>query len=369
MSLAESSRTFGVLGIPLDSVDLRCVLHNIDLAAKFRHRLLISTVNANFLVASQHSQGFRRSLLASDVCTVDGVGVVAVCRLLGITHLPRTSGADILRFLCERSQTELDRPLRVFFFGGDTGVAERAGERINALGSGSVMCVGSIDPGFGSIEELSRPEWIDAINDANPDILILALGAERGQAWLLHNADSLTVPVRTHFGAALNFLAGTVRRAPLGFQRFGLEWLWRILQEPYLLGRYLRDGCELARLTLGNVLPLAFLLKLDRLFLGDQLNELTTNIQLKDGEVVLSFAGAASARTLAKLRAAFDDALDADLLVNMELGELSAIDLDGIGAVLRFRRDLESRGLALHLHHVSSRVSRRFRLAAVGWAT
>lgn len=368
MYLQDSSTTFGVLGIPLDSINLRSVLENIDLAARARRRLLISTVNANFLVASQHSQKFRRSLIASDLCTVDGVGVVAVCRLLGLPAIPRASGADILHDLCERSNTALERPLRVFFFGGDNGVAERAASKINDLGSGSVLCVGAIDPGFGSVEALSRSEWIEQINDANPDILILALGAERGQAWLLHNADCLTVPVRTHFGAALNFLAGTVQRAPAGFQRFGLEWFWRILQEPHLLRRYLGDGLDLARLTLCNVLPLALLLKLDRWFFQEQQSQLGVDVERSDNGVVISLAGIAGAATMPVLLTAFNSALDNRAPVTLDLGKLTTIDLVGIGAIMRLQRDLESQGLTLHLAHVPPRITRRFKLAAVAWS-
>lgn len=368
MYLHDSSRTFGVLGIPLDSIDLRSVLHNIDEAAIARRRLLLSTVNANFLVASQHSHTFRKSLLASDLCTVDGVAVVVLCRLLGLGKMPRTSGADILKHLCARSVTNLGRPLRVFFFGGDTGVAERAGAKINDLGSQSVLCVGTIDPGFGSVETMSRSEWIDQINEANPDILILALGAERGQAWLLHNADRLTVPVRTHFGAALNFLAGTVKRAPSSFQRCGMEWLWRILQEPYLARRYCRDGLDLVRLTLCNVLPLALMLRLDQCFRRKHLNRLVVDLQRSNGDLAICLRGTAGAGTMPVLRTAFNEALDAHGPVTLDLGALEVVDLHGIGAMMRLRRDLESRGLTLRLKHVPPRITRRFKLAAVQWA-
>lgn len=367
MYLQDSSRTFGVLGVPLDSINLRSVLHNIDLAAGARRRLLLSTVNANFLVASQRSRNFRRSLIASDLCTVDGIGVVAVCRLLGMPAMPRTSGADILHHLCERSENELGRPLRVFFFGGNKGVAERAAAKINDLSSGSVLCVGALDPGFGSVEALSRSEWIDQINDANPDILIVALGAERGQAWLLHNADRLTVPVRTHFGAALNFLAGTVKRAPAGFQQCGLEWFWRILQEPHLFSRYLRDGLGLARLTLCNVLPLAFLLKLDRWFFQEQLSQLSVDIQRSEGNLVICLAGTAGAGTMPALSAAFNGALDTSASVTLDLRRLISIDLVGIGTIMRLQRNLEGRKQTLHLVHVPPRIARRFKLAAVEW--
>jgi N-acetylglucosaminyldiphosphoundecaprenol N-acetyl-beta-D-mannosaminyltransferase len=292
---------------------------------------------------------------------------VIVCKLLGLKQVPRASGADILEHLCERSTTEFGRPLRVFFFGGATGVAEAARNRMNDLRSGAVLCVGAIDPGFGTVEELSRPEWIHAINDANPDILILALGAERGQAWLLHNAERLTVPVRTHFGAAVNFLAGKVQRAPANIQRFGLEWLWRIAQEPLLARRYLFDGVNLMRLTLGNILPLAALLASDRLLRGKQSNRLVVNVRASDNQLSIFLSGCAGASTMATLHAVFDKAVAAGTAVTLDLGGLVAIDLDGFGAMMRLRRDLENRGLSLRLEHARPRILRRMKFAGAGW--
>ena len=89
----------------------------------------------------------------------------------------------------------------------------------------------------------------------------MALGAQKGQAWLMANRGKLTVPVVSHLGATLNFLAGTVRRAPEGVRKLGLEWLWRIKEEPKLARRYLSDGGRLAWLLLTRVLPLSLWLR------------------------------------------------------------------------------------------------------------
>ena len=94
-------------------------------------------------------------------------------------------------------------------------------------------------------ENISDPALLDQINGSKADFLLVALGAQKGQAWLMANRHKLTVPIVSHLGATLNFLAGTVRRAPAGLQRLGLEWLWRIAQEPYLAARYLMDGTHL----------------------------------------------------------------------------------------------------------------------------
>ena len=106
------------------------------------------------------------------------------------------------------------------------------------------MCVAAIDPGVVTAENMSDPAIVERVNATGADFLIVALGAQKGQAWLMANREKLTVPVVSHLGATLNFLAGTVKRAPEAMRRLGLEWLWRIKEEPKLAPRYLSDGAR-----------------------------------------------------------------------------------------------------------------------------
>ena len=107
------------------------------------------------------------------------------------------------------------------------------------------------------MQQLSEDHYIDQINASNADFLVAALGAKKGQVWLLRNHFRLRVPIRAHLGATINFQAGAVRRAPRMLQQLGLEWLWRIKEEPALFGRYWYDGIALLRLLFTQVLPLA----------------------------------------------------------------------------------------------------------------
>src|SRR5207244_10946213 len=101
---------------------------------------------------------------------------------------------------------------------------------------------GVLDPGFGSVEEMSRDHIIDKVNAGAADFLAVSLGAKKGQLWLHRNHQRLTIPVRAHLGVTVNFQAGTVKRAPLRLRAWGLEWLWRIKEEPHLWRRYAHDG-------------------------------------------------------------------------------------------------------------------------------
>ena len=95
--------------------------------------------------------------------------------------------------------------------------------------------------------------------------MVVALGARKGQAWIQRNLAEIDPPVISHLGAVLNFAAGTVRRAPLGVQKLGLEWLWRIKEEPALWRRYFLDGVTLLQLLLTRVLPYALSLRVGAL--------------------------------------------------------------------------------------------------------
>ena len=180
--------------------------------------------------------------------------IVWIARLLGLPIENRVSGSDLFEEL--RTAERGARPLTVFWFGGAAGVAAVAAEKINGKSAG-LRCVGSIDPGFGTVEEMSRDALLNPVNASGADFLVVSLGAKKGQLWLQQNRDRLRSPVRAHLGTVVNFQAGTLRRAPRYLQAWGLEWLWRIKEEPYLWRRYWSDGCVLMALFMKRILPLA----------------------------------------------------------------------------------------------------------------
>lgn len=245
---------YAVMGLPFDAVSMRQAVDAVHQAVRTRVRLFISTPNLNFVMAARHDATLRRSVLISDLSLADGVPVVWVSRLLGVPITERVSGSGLFEAL----QRDPGAPgIKVFFFGGPDGVAELAGAKINQAGGG-MRCVGHLSPGFGSLQELSADATIAAINAAAPDFLVVALGAAKGQAWIERNLAKLDVPVVSHLGAVVNFVAGRVRRAPPWVQRLGAEWLWRIKEEPSLAGRYLRDAIGFVPVFVREVLPFTF---------------------------------------------------------------------------------------------------------------
>jgi N-acetylglucosaminyldiphosphoundecaprenol N-acetyl-beta-D-mannosaminyltransferase len=106
---------------------------------------------------------------------------------------------------------------------------------------------------------MSSAAQIAGINAADAHFVVVALGARKGQEWIEANLVKIRAPVIGHLGAVVNFIAGTVQRAPAAWQALGLEWLWRIKEEPGLWKRYFSDGLALLGLLFTRLLPHAVL--------------------------------------------------------------------------------------------------------------
>lgn len=340
-----TKQTLAVLGVPIDPLTMDDVIDEIDQAVIERRSVLLSTINSNFLVQSRANARFRFSLLASDICTVDGIGMLLLCKLVAAKRpISRVSGADIIQSILARKQNRLGRPLRVFFFGGKQGVAELARHKINALQSSAVCCVGALSPGFGSMEALSAPEFIDAINDTRPDFLIVSLGAERGQEWLLRNRGRLNVAVCAHLGAAVNFVAGAIQRAPLRWQALGLEWLWRIRQEPALAKRYRHDAKVLLQIAVLEALPQAAHHLFNAALQALRPNPFKATAKRSGRVLVLTFAGTGASSSFDLRANILARALEVGLPVTIDCRSLGSIDPAGEGQIMRFQRDMLNRG-------------------------
>lgn len=243
-----------LLGLPIDVIDLQGAMGRVRQAVQQGQRLFLSTPNLNFLVAAQSDEGFRESVLRSHLSVADGMSLVLLGRIMGANLPERVTGSDLFEQL---AKSEDSPPIKVFFFGGPPGAGQRAAERLNRDFKG-LQCVGFHEAGFGNVASMSTPDIIDRINDSGAEFVVVALGAKKGQAWILQNQHRLRAPVVSHLGAVINFMAGTVRRSPMWLRRIGLEWVWRIIEEPELWRRYWDDGLVFLSLMVRHVIPAAF---------------------------------------------------------------------------------------------------------------
>jgi N-acetylglucosaminyldiphosphoundecaprenol N-acetyl-beta-D-mannosaminyltransferase len=363
VAAAQSDLTrsvYCVLGMPIDAIDLATVVDRIDSAATNRAVFLISTPNLNFLVNTLSDPEFRESLLDSDLCSADGAPIVWIARLLGLPINERVAGSDLLDRL--QAPGLRTRPLTIFLFGGAKGVAAAAARTLNGK-PGGLNCVGTMDPGFCEVSEMSQDHIIDAVNSSGADFLSVSLGAKKGQLWLYRNHNRLTIPIRAHLGAAINFQARIIKRAPPIVRAWGLEWLWRIKEEHYLWRRYLNDGLVLLRLLLTRILPLAVITRWHQFRQNHQRQDLLIKKSRDDQSIVIILSGIASERHIPKAIVCFQEALASNQNITIDLSNTRLIDARFLGLLLMLRKELRRRGAKLIFTGVSGAIERIFRLS------
>jgi N-acetylglucosaminyldiphosphoundecaprenol N-acetyl-beta-D-mannosaminyltransferase len=219
-----------LFGIPVSALTLEEVLDHVDHAVATRVPLQIGVVNAAKVVNMRRDPLLRRDVLASDLILADGIAVVWAARLLGAALPERVAGINLMAGILRRGQA---RGYRVFCLGASDDVLQRTVERMAARFP-RVRIVGSHNGYFAEQEEAAVAQ---AIAEARPDVLFVAMTSPRKEMFLARWSKRLAVPVCHGVGGAFDVVAGKVRRAPLSWQRLGLEWLYRVLQEPGRLWR------------------------------------------------------------------------------------------------------------------------------------
>ncbi len=203
-----------------------------------RRRCFLSTPNLNFAVAARTDASFRDTVFASDLSVVDGKPLVWIARLLGVPLRERVAGASLFERLRDPAGPAADSRLLLRWCRRCRCARLRTPERrARRHALRRIRCARVRHRG---VDELARPAR--SHRGSGADFVVVALGARKGQAWIEHNLHRLKAPVVSHLGAVVNFVAGKVQRAPPWMGQAGLEWLWRILQEPALWRRYAADA-------------------------------------------------------------------------------------------------------------------------------
>ncbi|HWR97023.1 MAG TPA: WecB/TagA/CpsF family glycosyltransferase [Candidatus Methanoperedens sp.] len=332
------------------------VVGRLRRACELRERLYFSTPNVNFLVASVGDAHFRHSLISSDLLLADGMPLIWMARLLRLPLLERIAGSSLFESLQRAPATHT----RVYFFGGQAGAAEAACRKLNA-GRGGMSCAGFQDPGFGSVEQISEAAMIRGINESGADLLVVSLGARKGQEWIMRNLSRLTVPAVGNLGAVVNFAAGSVRRSPRWLQRLGLEWLWRIKEEPYLWRRYARDGLGLARLFLTRVVPCAWHQRFTQPSPAD-LTSATVRSSATERETFLELQGAWVSGNLEPLRDALRLACARGTDIAVALQNVRFVDSAFIGLLILLHAHQENACRRLRFASLSRPVRKALKL-------
>ncbi len=226
-------RSADILGVRLDDVTLAETLDLIDGFVASGQPHLIATTNTEFVMAAQSDGEFRRVLNTAALSVPDGVGLLWGLRLLGMPMREHVRGTDTVERLVERAAA---RGYSLFLLGAGEGVAAAAAEKLRERHPGLRIAgtyAGSPDPRFDDeIAEVLRAA-------GRVDILFVAYGAPAQEKWISRNQGRLGIPVAIGVGGVFDFIAGRAKRAPVWIRRLELEWLYRLIRQPWRWKRQL----------------------------------------------------------------------------------------------------------------------------------
>lgn len=227
-----------ILGVRFDNVTLAGTIARIEEMIASRRPHYIATANIDFLVQARADAELRRILFDAPLILCDGTPLVWASRWLGNPLPERVAGSDLVPRLLG---VAAEKGYRIFFLGGREEVLRDAVENVRAKHP-RIEIAGHLSPPFAPLHAMDHAAIRREIVAAKPDLLFVSFGCPKQEKWIAMNYRELGVPVCIGVGATVDFLAGAMKRAPLWMQRCGLEWLFRLLQEPRRLARrYFHD--------------------------------------------------------------------------------------------------------------------------------
>ena len=247
-----------ILGVPIDALTFDALLDRIGGWIGGQTARQICTVNPEFVMTAQRDFNFFNILNRVDLCVPDGVGLLWAAKRLGHELPERVTGSDGVPLIAERAARE---GWRLFLLGAAPGVADKAAhilcERYPGLQIAGVYA--------GSPTANEEDNIVQRVNTSHADILFVAYGAPNQDKWIARNLPRLQVGVAMGIGGSLDFVAGTAARAPVWMRQAGIEWLHRLITQPWRWRRMLRLPLfVLAVLRRGSQGPAAFVGMRDR---------------------------------------------------------------------------------------------------------
>ena len=221
-----------VLGVGFDGVTVDEAVLRASGIIKSGGKTYIVTPNPEIVWICRRNEALRDAINGAGFVLPDGIGIVMGARILGTPLLGgRVPGIDFAAALFYEIAKFGGS---IFLLGSKPGVAEEAGQRLIEKYPGLVVA-GVADGYFTDSEPI-----IEQINATNPDLLLVCLGAPKQELWMAENINRLNTQICAGLGGSLDVFAGRVKRAPIFFQKFGLEWFYRLVREPRRIKRMIK---------------------------------------------------------------------------------------------------------------------------------
>lgn len=234
----RSGPSLSILGVPFDNVTTDQTLEAISGMIASRKPHYIATANVDFTALAMYDEDLRHILLDAHLVVCDGMPLVWASRWLGNALPERVAGSDLVPKLLAIAE---EKNWSVYFLGGQQDVAAKAVQKVQERHP-KLKIAGVMSPPFKPLHEMDHATICADIHATKPDLLFVSFGCPKQEKWIAMNYQRAGAPVTIGVGATIDFLAGHIQRAPLWMQKIGLEWLYRLLQEPRrLFKRYATD--------------------------------------------------------------------------------------------------------------------------------
>ncbi len=225
-------RTAPVLGVPIDVIDWETALLRLMAWGGARESRYVTICNAHVVVTASRDEEYKAVISGSDMATPDGAPVAWMLRRITDTDQSRLSGPDIMWKLLRRCE---ENELPVYFYGSTPDTLARLTDTVARVFPRLVVA-GTCSPPFRTLSEEEDAERVIEINASGAGLVFVGLGCPKQERWMAEHRGRINA-VTIGVGAAFDFHAGTVARAPAWMRDNGLEWLHRLFSEPRRLWR------------------------------------------------------------------------------------------------------------------------------------
>ncbi len=222
-----------ILGVPVDMIDREQAMDRFKTMFPEPGLTMVVTPNSEIVLNASEDPQLRQLIESADIIIPDGIGLVYASKIVGHPLRERVTGIDFLdaitAYLAEQGES-------IYFFGSKPGIAEKAAENIQKKYP-KLIVAGTRD-GYYKPEE--EPGIVEEINRSGASFLCVALGAPKQEQFIYDHREELTVRGAIGVGGSLDVWSGTLKRAPEFYRKHGLEWLYRLIQEPSRYKRMMR---------------------------------------------------------------------------------------------------------------------------------
>ncbi len=222
-----------ILKIRFDLIAYEVVLETIERWRREGQRRYVAITNPHSVLLCHRDELMLRATLKAGMVLPDGIGILLAARLLGYPHNGRATGPTLMLKLCDWGRKNA---YRHFFYGGAEGVADKLAENLSNEYPG-LKVAGTYCPPFRPLTEREDHAAVDQINAVKPDIVWVGLGAPKQEKWMAEHQGRIEAAAMIGVGAAFDFHSGNVKWAPALVRRLGLEWAYRLAQEPKRMWR------------------------------------------------------------------------------------------------------------------------------------